>query len=161
MATTSLLRGLVQLECKRRFLNWFVGARLGGISGSNVTTGKWLNVQNHYLGLQFSINGQTHYGWARFTVTLKSGIVGTLTGYAYETIPNKRILAGQTSGPDVASTVALNEMSTSHDHRPTLGLLARGADALTLWRRDSPQECGCSKQINGCVPFEVGLPKVT
>jgi hypothetical protein len=28
-------------------------------------------------------------------------IVGTLTGYAYETIPNKPIIAGKITGPDV------------------------------------------------------------
>ena len=28
-------------------------------------------------------------------------IAATLTGYAYETIPNKPIIAGKTNGPDV------------------------------------------------------------
>jgi len=28
-------------------------------------------------------------------------VSGTLTGYAYETIPNKPIITGQTKGPDV------------------------------------------------------------
>jgi hypothetical protein len=132
--SASALRFGVPIGPNGHFSHFGLMAKSGAISGSMETTGKWLNVQNHYLGLQFSINGRTHYGWARLTVT--KGIVGTLTGYAYETIPNKRILAGQTSGPDVAGTVALDEMSTSHDQRPTLGLLARGADALVVWRRD-------------------------
>jgi hypothetical protein len=62
-----------------------------------------LDVVNHYLGLNFQVNGQTHYGWARLSVLLHCGRGGcsyvvTLTGYAYETIAGNPILAGQTSG---------------------------------------------------------------
>jgi len=65
--------------------------------------GPWLDVVNHYLGLSFQVNGQTHYGWARLTVLLHCGrggcaFVATLTGYAYETISSKSINAGHTSG---------------------------------------------------------------
>ena len=66
--------------------------------------GPWLDVVNHYLGVNFQVNGQTHYGWARLSVLLHCGrgggctFVVTLTGYAYETIPGKSINAGQTSG---------------------------------------------------------------
>jgi len=62
--------------------------------------GYWGNVTNRYLGLEFQINGETHYGWARFNVK-RNGTVAVLTGYAYETIPNKGIIAGKTKGPDV------------------------------------------------------------
>jgi hypothetical protein len=31
--------------------------------------GPWLNKKNLYLGLQFTIDGQIHYGWARLTVS--------------------------------------------------------------------------------------------
>jgi hypothetical protein len=128
--SASALRFGVPIGPNGRFSHFGMMAKSGVISGSDFTTGKWFNVQNRYLGLQFSINGETHYGWARLTV--KNGIVATLTGYAYETIPNKRILAGETSGTEVA----LDEMLTPHDQTPTLALLARGADALTIWRRD-------------------------
>lgn len=61
--------------------------------------GPWRNVQNRYLGLRFTIDGETHYGWARFNVKFSNGwfIAATLTGYAYETEANKTILAGQTA----------------------------------------------------------------
>jgi hypothetical protein len=66
------------------------------------SVGAWRNVTNRYLGLKFQINGKTHYGWARLNVTGGFGtIAATLTGYAYETIPNKPIIAGKTNGPDV------------------------------------------------------------
>jgi hypothetical protein len=65
------------------------------------TYGKWINVNSRYLGLKFKIGRKTHYGWARLSVHNQVGkITATLTGYAYETIPNKVIIAGQTKGPE-------------------------------------------------------------
>jgi len=69
-------------------------------------SGQWLYKTNRYVGLKFVIKGQIHYGWARFTVTRTSkrqgdnSITAILTGYAYETIPNKPIITGKTHGPD-------------------------------------------------------------
>jgi hypothetical protein len=90
--------------------------------------GPWDNggkgFKNHYLGLKFFINGKAHYGWARLSVTvahLDMNVI--LTGYAYETIPNKPIIAGKTKGADV---ITLQE--------GTLGHLARGASAIPAWR---------------------------
>ena len=68
--------------------------------------GPWANdgngVKNRYLGLKFAIKGKTHYGWARLNVSmtgpLQVNITATLTGYAYETIPNKPIITGKTHG---------------------------------------------------------------
>lgn len=74
--------------------------------------GPWANggkgVKDRYLGLKFAINGKTHYGWARLNVSVgKIGnivnITATLTGYAYETVANKPIIAGRTKGPDVVT----------------------------------------------------------
>jgi hypothetical protein len=96
--------------------NALVIGRSTGASGY----GPWFNVTNRYLGLKFKIKGKTHYGWARLTVTGTFGsIVATLTGYAYETIPNKPIIAGATKGPDVIT----DEMDTTTG---TLGRLALG-----------------------------------
>ena len=68
-----------------------------------------------YLGLKFVVKGKTHFGWARLRVAQEAfQIPATLTGYAYETIPNKPIIAGATKGQDV--TV----------HSGTLGMLAAG-----------------------------------
>jgi hypothetical protein len=82
------------------------------------TIGKWANVTNRYLGLRFQVNGQTHYGWARLNVSVTNSatITATLTGDAYETIPNKPIIAGQTHGKDEG----------------TLGRLAQGAAGIAV-----------------------------
>jgi hypothetical protein len=65
--------------------------------------GPWSQVKQAYVGLQFVVEGRIHYGWARVRINSQSpkGISATLTGYAYETIPNKPITTGATKGPDV------------------------------------------------------------
>jgi hypothetical protein len=74
-------------------------------NGKRYYYGPWENggkgVKNRYLGLRFQIKGKTHYGWAR--LNFASPQLAKLTGYAYETIPNKTIIAGQTKGPNVAT----------------------------------------------------------
>lgn len=80
--------------------------------------GPWDNVQHRYLGFEFFINGKVHYGWARLDVTLGRTVTPVLTGYAYETVPNKTLVTGKTKGPDVITR-----------ERGTLGRLARGASA--------------------------------
>ena len=102
----------------------------GGFSHYKTETyGQWLYTRHRYLGFQFAIDGKVHYGWARVSVTYvrptlrEHGIYATLTGYAYETIPNKPIITGKTSGPDV---ITLDPA--------TLGHLAQGASGIPTWR---------------------------
>jgi hypothetical protein len=80
--------------------------------------------QNRYLGMKFMINGEAHYGWARFSVTVNVFLEATLTGYAYETIPNKPIITGKTNGPDVVAA-----------EPASLGRLAQGASGISAWRQ--------------------------
>ena len=92
----------------------------GGFLG--VTSGPWRNVSDRYLGLEFSIQGQIHYGWARLNVSRKPDSCTTfpvLTGYAYETVPNKPIGTGKTSGTDEVS-------GSERPEAGTLGSLAQG-----------------------------------
>lgn len=94
-----------------------------------------------YLDLKFPIKGKIHYGWARLKVTVgKSSISATLTGYAYETIPNKPIIAGSTKGPDEIDNSADQPnpaaLTVPTPSSATLGLLAMGAPGLAIWRRE-------------------------
>jgi hypothetical protein len=69
--------------------------------------GKWLNVHGRYLGIMFQIKGKSHCGWARLNVAeSRSRFTVVLTGYAFETIPNKPIIAGATKGPDDSEPTA-------------------------------------------------------
>ena len=86
--------------------------------------GRWCHKQNRYLGMRFAIKKKIHYGWARLTTTTgkHAHITVTLTGYAYETIPNKRIIAGKTKGPDLVTGPPAS-----------LGHLAHGAAMIPAW----------------------------
>ncbi len=94
--------------------------------------GLWSNVTNRYLGVRFKDSeGATHYGWLRLTVSDdRRQIKATITGYAYETVADQPIEAGQ-----------LNEQAgVSSESAPfaqsSLGALALGSSGLQLWRRD-------------------------
>ncbi len=92
-----------------------MAASWGSYTNGGSAYGPWLGVQQAYLGLKFAIHGKMHFGWARITW---NGIGATeyISGYAYETVPNKPILTGKTRGP------------------ASLGALANGAGALGTWR---------------------------
>lgn len=90
----------------------------------------------NYLGIRFQINGETHYGWARLYVRFGSFsyIDALLTGYAYETQPNKPIHAGDMGNgeSDLAPTGVPPSLGTIPS--ATLGALALGAKAIPFWR---------------------------
>lgn len=103
------------------------------------------NLKDQFLGVRFLIGGKPHYGWIRLTVTTDTKLHGPviaakITGYAYETVANKPILAG--AG---AETAVVTAKPTAEVHVPqhsrnqggtSLGMLALGADGLSLWRRE-------------------------
>jgi hypothetical protein len=104
--------------------------------GAKEFVGKWGgNPKNRYVGVRFLINGETHYGWVRLTVTTQPNkfISGTITAYAYETVANKPIQAGVAQRPTAEIQVLEN---IRRQARPSLGMLAAGTDGLPLWRRE-------------------------
>jgi hypothetical protein len=127
------------------------------LMGSSLS-GNWINkgccggsccdpsISSGYLGLSFQINGETHYGWARLTVSLRTKkdqtnqVLVTLVNYAYETTANMPINAGQTTdsednsalSPDAALPAA---SITNPTQAVALGTLALGAQEVPLWRR--------------------------
>jgi hypothetical protein len=126
------------------------GAKVGGkqrfLSGKpimaattywGVDVGPWFNLNGRpaYLGIRFLINGNTHFAWARVCVSHSADkdYKVTVTGYAYETIPGKPIIAGATKGPEDAEPTAA--LSSGIPEPVTLGALALGAPGLSIWRR--------------------------
>ena len=102
------------------------GTRLGFRSAHGTTFqrtwtyhvfGSWLG-KSGYLGFKFPSKGHTHFGWA----DLKVGALGSgsISKFAYDTVPGQFIEAGQTS--------AIPEPGT-------LSLLALGAAGLAVLRR--------------------------
>lgn len=119
----------------------------------------WANTNDRYLGLWFKINGENHYGWARLSVKFHSGLPKNrtweahLTGYAYETVADQTIKAGQMSdgsedadavtpaaSPETSTAATLStgaEAFTSPIPHATMGALALGANGISLWRREN------------------------
>jgi hypothetical protein len=61
--------------------------------------GNWFDVNNHYLGMEFHVSGQTYYGWVELSVLCQSfRLITTVIGFAYESTPGKAIITGQTGG---------------------------------------------------------------
>jgi len=108
------------------------------IANSSGVFGSWINVNNRYLGTRFYIQGKVHYGWARLNVQVQPPLTITaiLTGYAYETVPNKPIIAGKIKGPDVITVGPAS-----------LGGLARGSAGLAPARRDESTSSMPQRQI--------------
>lgn len=104
------------------------------------TYGPWLKVKQACLGLKFVVKGKTHFGWARVKLSSTGRLLisATLTGYAYETIPSKPIIAGRTKGPVEADSVSPADpaiVSAPTPELASLGLLAMGSPGLSIWRR--------------------------
>ena len=96
--------------------------------------GKWGGSHpNRFLGVKFQIKGATHYGWVRITVDtkVKGTTSATITEYGYETVAKKSLDAG-VAGP--ADSQAGEEWERRGP--ASLGVLARGAEGLGLWRRE-------------------------
>jgi len=109
-------------------------------TSSHTSKGPWVNAKARYLGFKFKIEGETHYGWARLTTQgFPCYPSARLTGYAYETVANRPIVAGIKSSPaagqmapeDNGDAAALKESNYA-----SLGILAVGAPALEIWRKE-------------------------
>jgi hypothetical protein len=111
------------IDLNQRFQSSGVGiADIYQNDATSTDPGGWCNMGTGYLGLKFKIGDGTHFGWARLYVNCSYvhhgalSISATLTGYAYETIPYKGVIAGKIYRRD-ALTIQPN----------TLGALAAGA----------------------------------
>lgn len=89
------------------------------------TQGPFANVTNKYLGVKFKIAGQFHYGWIRLSMSCSRGFcTGKVTGYAFNSIANQSITAGQLH-PTAGGKAAVEVPAGS------LGMLAAGARAIS------------------------------
>jgi hypothetical protein len=104
----------------------------------------WRPVKTACLGVKFVIKGKVHFGWARIkrTAPMYAGFPAIITGYAYETIPDKPIITGKTKGPDEFKefdsdpSASLTAPIADKPQSATLGALAMGSPGLSIWRRE-------------------------
>lgn len=101
--------------------------------------------KNAYLGVRFQIDGELHYGWVRLTVNTAIGrrTKAKITAYAYETEPNQPIWAGSTEEATAEAQLpeGIVPENIQSQSGPSLGMLALGANGLSLWRREE-RDCG-------------------
>ncbi len=88
--------------------------KLGGHFGS--PQGHFPGTSDKFVGVKFTDGGNTHYGWIQVAVN-GTATDATITGYAYNDVPDGPITAGQV--PEAGS----------------LALLALGSAGLTAWRK--------------------------
>ena len=106
--------------------------------GTYEFAGNWFNTSNHYLGLEFQIGGQTHFGWAELSVNAGKfayipGFTTVLVGYAYETVPGKSIITGQTGVPNACAPPSTDQ--TIHICTPVAGSTVAGEVAISAQTR--------------------------
>jgi hypothetical protein len=84
-------------------------------------------------------------GYAYETVPGKAIVAGKTEGrdeadieelHAYETVPNEAIIAGQTKGPEEGESRPASATRDAPTAPVSLGLLAMGAPGLSIWRRE-------------------------
>jgi hypothetical protein len=92
--------------------------------------GPFKDVTNKYLGVKFKVNGKFHFGWIRVSITTHpDSVSGTITGYAFNSIANEPIFAGQLRPAGSEGAVTENVPAG------TLGMLAAGAEAIPYWKK--------------------------
>jgi hypothetical protein len=99
-------------------------------NSKEICVGPFKDAQSMYLGVRFSDGGETHFGWVRLNAHCGGGgrsrtyVTGVVTGYAYNTVPNEPILAGQIYAKPPEEN---DETATSNPERGTLGALSLGS----------------------------------
>ncbi len=96
------------------------------VCAHNLSGGQWqsgLSVDSsRYLGLSFTAAGSTHYGWARISIPHAQVSISsfTLKDYAYNSVPDEFILAGE--GADISTGIAgITRSSVQVFPNPTSG----------------------------------------
>ena len=146
LAAANMLNAIVSIGSNLSFSTNSVTLRsivFGGGSGfcpvTVGTTGSWADSSDHYLGLRFSVGANTYYGWVRLNVVVASTVSTvscTVKDYAYNSIPNQAILAGQTATGitenSFASSIHLFPNPATNHLTITLGSSSKKAEITIL-----------------------------
>ena len=90
-----------------------------GYDGYGILNTPWYGPGDKYLGFRFKISGAWHYGWAR--VQLPSDHMSfTIKDYAYNSIPNAPITAGQTNSSGIIHSKTMNRNLVTISPNPVI-----------------------------------------
>ncbi len=106
----------------------------------NSSVGNWMNTINGFLGLKIVSGSQTYYGWVRLSININvPPTIGSfkIIDYAYNSISNQPILAGQTTCALPTVNVSASGATTFCYGSP-LTLTADSASGYTFqWQKNT------------------------
>ncbi len=95
---------------------------------SGITYGDFADAGEKFLGMQFVVDGNLHYGWARLDCTVNAVSI-TIIDYAYQATPDTEILAGATTGGAAVETVLSDNDLTAYSFGNTINVVVKNLDA--------------------------------
>ena len=102
-------------------LDWLAGNALFGFyfdyGYQGGSEGPWAGLGDNYLAFKLTIDGEEHYGWARFDVTFQYSSV-IVKDYAYNDTPGEPIETGITYDSNlVAKNIVISDVNNKHNGR--------------------------------------------
>jgi hypothetical protein len=122
----------------------FCSNKYGSVYVSGSPSGLWGYSINKYMGLQLKVGSNIYYGWARLDVQ-SSGSSVTLKDYAYNSIPNQPILAGEANCSTPTVTLKASG-SLSFCNGDSVKLTANGSGYLYQWKKNGTNISGATSQ---------------
>jgi hypothetical protein len=115
----------------------------GSCSSYTNSSCKWNSATDGYMALKLVVGTNSYFGWARLGTTGTSSF--TIKEFAYNSIPNRPILAGEISctAPSVTLTVT---GSLSFCNGDSVTFTANGTGYAYQWKKDNVNITGASKQ---------------
>ncbi|MBK7681864.1 MAG: T9SS type A sorting domain-containing protein [Bacteroidetes bacterium] len=133
-------------------------------NGNTTNSGNWNTGTDGFLGLKVIVGGQTHYCWiqlnaAAFTSGANAAIL-TIKDYAYNSVPNQPILAGETSC--TTPTVYLTQSgSLSFCNGDSVTLTANGTGYQYQWKKNNVNIAGATAKTYAAKTAGIYKCKVT
>jgi hypothetical protein len=101
-----------------------------------VTLGDWSSSADGYIGLKLKTAGLIYYGWVRLSVSVSSTSASfTIKDYAYNSVANRSILAGEKSCAPPSPTLSVDG-PLSFCAGDSVTLIAKGTGYLYQWKKN-------------------------
>lgn len=128
--------------------NFGASQSMASYFGSGYSYGNFLGQTDKYIGLQFNIGPNLHYGWARFDVDASASQF-TIKDYAYNSIPDAYILAGEMPVGITENSILNNTSIYSSDKNIVIKFLSEELIQADLKITNAlGQEIFCSSIVN-------------